>query len=56
LTWALEELRDAGAVQFQLEAADTERTKDELLMTGIALVSWVDPSDPERRLRIAVGD
>jgi hypothetical protein len=52
----LEESRYARAVQFQLEAADPERTKDKLLVTSIALVSCVDPADPERRLRIAVGN
>jgi hypothetical protein len=52
----LEELRDAGAVQFQLEPADPERTEGNLLLTGIAFVSCADPTDPERRLRITVGD
>ena len=41
---------------FQLEPADPERTEGKLLLTGIALVGCVDPTDPERRLRIAVGD
>jgi hypothetical protein len=52
----LEELRDAGAVQFQLKPADPERTEGKPLLTGIALVSCVDSTDPERWLRIAVGD
>ena len=42
---------NAGAVQFQLEPADPERTEGNLLLTGIAFVSCADPTDPERRLR-----
>jgi hypothetical protein len=52
----LEELPYTGPVHFQFQPADPERTKDKLLMTSIALVSCVDSTDPERRLRIAVGD
>jgi hypothetical protein len=42
----LEELRDAGAVHFQLEPANPERTEGKLLLTSIALVSCDDPTDP----------
>jgi len=52
----LEQLCDAGAVQFQLETADPERTEGKLLLTSIALVSCVDPTNPELRRRIAIGN
>jgi hypothetical protein len=56
LIWTLEQLRDAGAVQFQLESANPERTEGKLLLTSTSLVSCVDPADPERRRRIAIGN
>jgi len=51
-----EELPDAGPMQFQLEPADPERTKGKLLLSSFALVGCLDPTNAERRLRIAVGD
>jgi hypothetical protein len=52
----LEELPNAGPMQFQLGPADPECTKGKLLLSRLALVGCLDPADAERRLRIAVGD
>ena len=56
LVGALEQLADAFAMQFQLEAAQTQRADDDLAVTLLGLVGRLDAADSERRLRVAVGD
>src|SRR5512140_3388476 len=56
LVGALEELADAFAMQFQLEAAQTQGADHDLAVTLLGLVGRLDAGDSERRLRVAVGE
>src|SRR6478752_6128328 len=56
LVGAFEELADAGAMQLQLETADAERAEAEFAVSLLALVHRLDAFEPERRLRVYVGD
>ena len=56
LIGAFEQLADACAMQFQLQAAESQRADHDLAVTLLGLVGRLDAADAERRLRVAVGD
>ena len=56
LIGAFEQLTDGSAMQFQAQAAQSQRTNRDFAVTLFALVGRLDATDTERRLRIAVGD